>query len=687
MKKVLFILFLSISPYISVGQYIKTLTYDQVEFNDSFVKDTLLIDSYLEKAIAYPIDQSNLSVSYFKKATQIANKLKSQEQLAKVFLTKGIHFWSKYDYFEAIKNFNLALPYCEDLKKNNYLSKLNYYLGESYYSVYSEDIAFKYYLRALNLYKLDNNEVGTAYCYNGLGTIYATANPKAGLYYINKALLIFQKHKKIQGISTSYINIANATEDVAACIALYKKSIDFLKLEHDPYNLAVNYNNLGDCYTSLSDYPQALSYFEQALALSETLPLKPLHSIIYLNIADLKLRQKLYKEAIFYSNGSLEYATSQGDVAIKTDNLLALSNIYEQKGELSKALQYKNEYVAVKERAAKYNDQKKIQLFQSLNDLEKSQFEIQRLKSKNESFFQKLQTRRNVSYLLLFITVGLISAVVILFLQKKEKNKIYALLQLKTEQISTLKDNVQSQNDYLSDLNNTKNKLFKIIAHDLKNPLSSIEALSDLMLQKDIDNDPEEEILYLNLIKDSATKASEILNDVLVWALNQEKPVQNKEVSVRNLIQEELKLLEIQALTKDITIHNTVPSDVMVITDKNKVATVIRNLISNAIKYSYSKGIIVISTEIIDHFIQITVKDAGVGLSNSELDTLFIVDYKKSKLGTANEEGTGLGLVLCKDFVQKLGGKMIVTSEPNSGSAFSFTLPYASVAVLAEEVV
>jgi signal transduction histidine kinase len=137
-------------------------------------------------------------------------------------------------------------------------------------------------------------------------------------------------------------------------------------------------------------------------------------------------------------------------------------------------------------------------------------------------------------------------------------------------------------------------------------------------------------------------------------------------------------------LTKDITIHNSVPSDIFAVTDKNKVATVIRNLISNAIKYSYSKGVIVISAEIAAQFIKITVKDEGVGLSSAEMDTLFIVDYKKSKLGTGNEEGTGLGLVLCKDFVQKLGGKITVSSEPNAGSAFSFTLPYAAVAVMAE---
>jgi signal transduction histidine kinase len=134
--------------------------------------------------------------------------------------------------------------------------------------------------------------------------------------------------------------------------------------------------------------------------------------------------------------------------------------------------------------------------------------------------------------------------------------------------------------------------------------------------------------LSLSLIKESATKASEILNDVLIWALNQEKPVDNKKLSIKNLINEELKLLEIQASQKEIKIHNRIDANLDVVTDKNKVATVLRNLISNAIKYSYTKGAITISATVIDQFIKITVQDNGIGMSTDEMHNLFVVDYK-----------------------------------------------------------
>lgn len=676
MKKAHGIILLLLLPYVAIGQYVKALPYDQININKAFIQDTVKIDITLKKAISFPVDRDTEAQTYFKKAVDLAYKLKSQEQIAKVFLEEGVYYRDNFNYFEAIKNLNKALPYLENTKDSKHLSKLNFYLGQSYFFVYSEDIAFKYYLRALNLYKKDKNEIGIAYCYNGIGTIYSKTNRKVGFNYLHKSLALFKKNKYYKGIATSYINIANATENDEESINLYNKSIAVLALHKDDYSLAVNYNNLGDCYIHLKEYDKAIAYFEKALVISEKMDAKPLHALLYLNIAEVKSKQRLYNDAITYSNISLEHANKKGDIEIQAENILALSTIYELKGDLKTALKYKSEYIATRDRGLKYSDQKKIQLFQSLNELDKTQFQVQKLKIQNENSDLKLQKKNNQAYFLIFVSLGLVSLVVILFLQKKAKNKIYAELKAKTEQITALKDNVQVQNDHLNDVNNTKNKLFKIIAHDLKNPLSSIEAFTDLMLQEEVDCSEEDKILFLNLIKESATKASEILNDVLIWALDQEKPVENKKLSIKNLINEELKLLEIQALQKEISIHNQIDANLDVVTDRNKVATVIRNLISNAIKFSFTSGSITISTAVENKFVKITVADHGIGMTTEEMHHLFIVDYKKSKLGTSNEEGTGLGLVLCKDFVQKLGGKMTVTSQLNQGSAFSFTLPY-----------
>ncbi|MDG2431092.1 tetratricopeptide repeat-containing sensor histidine kinase [Flavobacterium sp.] len=676
MKKILSILLLLIFPYVTFSQQIKALPYDQIKITKAFIKDTLKIDAYIKKAIQLPFSEEKEAKFYYQKALDLAYNLRSQEQIAKVFLEKGLYYRENFNYFESIKSFNKALPYFENTKESKLLSKLYFFLGQSYFFVYSEDISFKYYLKALNLYKKNQNEIGVAYCYNGIGTIYSNTNHKVALNYLNKSLALFKKNNYYKGIATCYINIANATEKTEESVVLYNKSIAVLKLQNDNYTLAVNYNNLGDSYIHLEEFDRAIAYFQKGLAISEKMDAKPLHAMLYLNIAEVKLKQKLYDDAIYYSNLSLDFATKKGDVEIQAANILALSSIYESRSDIKKALEYKNEYIAARDRALKYKDQKKVQLYQSLNELDRSQYELQKLKIENENADLKLQSKNNQTYFFIFLTLVLVAVVVILFLQKKAKNKINAELQFQTQQISNLKDNVQVQNDRLNDINNTKNKLFKIIAHDLKNPLSSIEALSDLMLQDQGGADEEEKVLFLNLIKESATKASEILNDVLIWALDQEKPVENKKLSIKTLINEELKLLEIQASQKEISIHNTIDADLNVVTDKNKVATVLRNLISNAIKFSYTKGAITISAAVEKKFIKISVSDQGIGMTTEEMHNLFIVDYKKSRLGTSNEEGTGLGLVLCKDFVQKLGGTITVSSELNKGSVFSFTLPY-----------
>jgi signal transduction histidine kinase len=676
MKNVLSIILLILFPFLSIGQYVKAVPYSQIDVTKAFIQDTLKIDAALKKAISLPISKEPEASLYFKKAIQIAYNLRSQEQIAKAFVEKGVYYRNNFNYFEAIKSFNKALPYFENTKGSKLLSKLYFHLGQSYFFVYSEDVAFKYYLKALTLYKKDKNEIGIAYCYNGIGTIYSKTNRKVGFSYLHKSLALFKKNKFYKGIATSYINIANASEEVQESIALYNQSIAVLALHNDDYTLAVNYNNLGDSYMHLEEYDRAISYFQKGLDISEKMDAKPLHALLYLNIAEVKLNQKLYDDAIRYSNLSLDFATAKGDVEIQAANILALSSIFEGRGDIKKALAYKNDYIAARDRGLKYKEQKKVQLFQSLNELDRSQYEVQKLKIQNENADLKLQSKNNQSYFFIFLMLVLVAIVVILFFQKKAKNKINAELQFQTQQISNLKDNVQVQNDHLNDINNTKNKLFKIIAHDLKNPLSSIEALSDLMLQGDEGADEEEKVLFLNLIKESATKASEILNDVLIWALDQEKPVENKKLCIKTLINEELKLLEIQASQKEIRIHNHIDADLDVLTDKNKVATVLRNLISNAIKFSYTKGAITISAAVKNKFIKITVADHGIGMTQEEMDNLFIVDYKKSKPGTSDEEGTGLGLVLCKDFAQKLGGKITVSSELNKGSAFSFTLPY-----------
>ncbi|WP_339659126.1 tetratricopeptide repeat-containing sensor histidine kinase [Flavobacterium frigidarium] len=679
MKNILLIVLLLTLSQWAVGQKTIAKTYKNLDINAAFIADTLAIDSNIKKALSYSIQEDSLAQPLFKRSLSIAYRIQSQEQIAKVFFEMGIYFYQKFEYFDAIKCFNKAMPFFENITHKKQLAKLNYYLGQSYYYVYSEDSSFKYFSRALNQYKKDKNPVGEALCYNGIGTIYGSKNYKMGLKYLNKALAIDLKGNDNKGATSVYINIGNITSDNISFekgLPYYQKAIAALAIEKSDYNLAIVYNNIGDCYINEKDYVQALVYFEKALEASNRMDVKILHGLIYLNIADVKLKQNNLDEAIKYSNLSLEHARKNNDMVIQANNILNFSKIYEAKKDYKKALGFKNEYISIKDRALVYEEQKKMQLFQSINELERSQLEINNLKNKNENAHLKLQSKMNLTYFLIFISIILTVFLVILVVQQKAKKRYYDLLNSKSEQVNTLKDRIQVKNDYLNELNTTKTKLFKIIGHDLRNPLSSIEAFTDLMLQKDDVYDEEDQTAFLHAIKESAMKASLILNDVLAWAINQESSLLKQRVYLHKIVDEELKLLEVLALQKQIIIENLIHERLSVITDKNKVTTIVRNLVANAIKFSHPKGKITVQAELVDTFIKISVHDNGVGIAASELQALFTADNKKSKFGTQNEKGTGLGLLLCKDFVEKLGGTLAVQSTLNVGSSFSFTLPF-----------
>ncbi len=236
---------------------------------------------------------------------------------------------------------------------------------------------------------------------------------------------------------------------------------------------------------------------------------------------------------------------------------------------------------------------------------------------------------------------------------------------------------IETQRDYLKQLNNTKDKFFSIIAHDLKNPFNSIEGFTQLMIENSHEYDEEKRLKFLKIIKGSTAKASNLLNNLLIWANNQSGKLEYKpeKIELIKQVSDAISLLEIQSVDKDITIIDNIKNNLFVNADMNMLDTILRNLISNSIKFTERKGEIQIFSTIDENFIEITVKDNGIGIADSDVKKIFNIDFKNTNKGTANEQGSGLGLILCKDFVERHGGKIWAQSTINKGSEFKFTLP------------
>lgn len=236
---------------------------------------------------------------------------------------------------------------------------------------------------------------------------------------------------------------------------------------------------------------------------------------------------------------------------------------------------------------------------------------------------------------------------------------------------------LEQQTAELHKLNLTKDKFFSIIAHDLKSPFNAIMGFSELMLVNYNDLDDEIFIKGLKTIESAATHAYKLVENLLIWSKNQSKGKEfNPEwLDLNERIQESLKISESAILNKELSVSFNPKKECSVFADRNMIDLIIRNLISNAIKFTNKMGRIKIKVVANKEEVNVSVTDNGIGIPENKLKTIFEIDKHKNTLGTENEQGTGLGLILCKDFIENHNGKIWAESIPGKGSKFTFSLP------------
>ena len=236
---------------------------------------------------------------------------------------------------------------------------------------------------------------------------------------------------------------------------------------------------------------------------------------------------------------------------------------------------------------------------------------------------------------------------------------------------------IKENEEKLRNLNATKDKLFSIIAHDLRSPFNSILGFSELLIKNSQNFEVAKAEKYLEIINSSAKNTLSLLNNLLDWAKTQTGQIIYKpeKINLATIISDVIELSHSNAKAKNITLNHIQPDIIEIYTDMNILKVVLRNLISNALKFTNSNGKIEISAIKNQNNIEITVSDNGIGMNKETQHKLFKIDPTIVTDGTNAEKGSGLGLILCKEFVEKLNGKIWIESEENIGSKFIFTVP------------
>ncbi len=245
--------------------------------------------------------------------------------------------------------------------------------------------------------------------------------------------------------------------------------------------------------------------------------------------------------------------------------------------------------------------------------------------------------------------------------------------------------NVQQQlmkrSQELELLNATKDKFFSIIAHDLKNPFYSIIGLADIVINDYKELNDEEKLSYIQSVRNTAQYSFELLSNLLEWANMQTGRLKFNPAKFDFSLaaNKSYNLMKSTAAKKNISLALAVEDDINIYADENMINTVLRNLVTNAIKFTYEGGNITVKAEKDGGKALVSIIDNGIGMTDKVKEKIFRIDVSSSTKGTANERGTGLGLILCKEFIEENGGKIWFESEPGKGTTFFFTVPLSLV--------
>ncbi|MBN2237683.1 MAG: tetratricopeptide repeat-containing sensor histidine kinase, partial [Bacteroidales bacterium] len=378
----------------------------------------------------------------------------------------------------------------------------------------------------------------------------------------------------------------------------------------------------------------------------------------------------LPQEAMKNLQTGLQIGSELGDKTTLLKAYDAYSNVYLEQKNYLKALESKDKYLETYKSLYNWEQSEQVNTIRGKYESEKQYLEQKLLEEKTA----KLELDNYYSNLHLFhltIGAGICVFLLIIISLLLYFNSIKAKKNKEAAQILRLK------NSSLQEANLTKEKFLSIIGHDLKNPFNSVLGLSNLIIDQWKQLDDEEKFTISNEINGSSQTIYELLDNLLLWSRTQTSKTETHPelFDLNENIQNIYEIFRNQANFKSITVRLDISGKKMVFADMNMIATVIRNLLSNALKFTHQGGKITISTKSKVDMVEFSISDNGKGILPDDLKKIFESKGIHNSKGTANESGSGLGLLLAKDFIQQNNGIIWVESKPNKGSQFTFTLP------------
>lgn len=593
------------------------------------------------------------------------------EKLANVYYGLGRSYDSRSDFDSAKYYYGEAFDIANHFEQDEISGLALLAIGKIERIGGLIEASFEKQIKAYEILSEANYLPGIAQALKNIGVHYKNSGElDESLHFLRRALLKYRKLESWRGEATTlgYIGLIHQEKgNVDSALYYHESALKIRELYSDIDGTAISLENISDLLLKKEDAAAAEPYIIKSIKLREKTG-----NLYGLASANIKLAKILMSDGLYVSaKEKLEYSIHVSDE--HQFNILLLES-YKILRELFLIEEdYRSAYLYLKLYSALSDSVKSIERDRTISALNTHYINDKKLKDYEILTAQK---EMRVGLVVFFGATSLFAIVFVIWLFRKNKLYNNALKTIKEQnfQLEDLNTELSTKNQTLTELNFTKDKFVSIIAHDLRNPFVSILGYTSMLTGNEPVDNADKEIMISQIDK-AAHRAYTLLENLLQWGMSQTGKIKmtTEKLSVKFLVLESVNQIRFQAEKKNITVNYLDENEIFILADQPMILTVIRNLLSNAVKFTPSGGSIQIWTEIRKKMAVINISDSGVGLTKEEINYIFSIG--RGKDGTEKEKGSGLGLVLCKEFIERNSGEIFVESEPEKGSIFSFSLP------------
>lgn len=624
---------------------------------------------------------THLAIALYKKNDDSPGVASSYNNLGNIYFEQNNLVKALHCYLKALETY-------ENVNHTNGIITIQKNIGNIYKAIGEYEKAMDYYRIAHEKELSEKNLSGAAYIENLIGNCYLHLEQyEEALEYYNKALRKYEKlsHEKNMALTLNLVgNVYYKQRKFAKALKQYEFSSLHATNVGDLWRVATEWNNIGNVYLEKSQYNKAMDAFQMGYHLNKKIKNVYGTALCSRKIGEIYYRTNRPDSALLYLSESFELGRRIENKELIKNASYNLYIYYNEQEDYKHALMHYRTFARVSDSIDQETNSQhiaEIQLSQKI--LEKEDLineylsDREMLLADNELKDIQLVKQKAVQYILI---IAVVAALIILFLLFNR----YRLKRRHTNELDKQIKIIKDTNNALADseaqlltLNATKDKFFSVLAHDLRNPLTGIVTASNTLQNNYHSFGDEQRTGFIEIINSSARQLENLLNNLLFWTKSQtgRNSYHPLKLNLQNLVEEVIQLSKINADRKQIKLIHHLCGNEYIFADKEMITTVLRNLVSNAIKFTRTEGVVVISATLEEGNYVISVTDTGIGISPGNLRKLFNFEHKISTYGTEDEAGSGLGLILSKEFVEKNQGKIWVDRTSKKGTTLKFTVP------------